>query len=67
MDTHIYLDDFELAERNERAHAYSVKGCRRRACAKKRRNGRRERILRGAVSAVVLTAVLCGVLIGGAV
>ena len=56
----------EIAERNERAHQYSVKCCRRRARAIRRQNERRARIQRGlTATAVILAAVICGVLLGG--
>ena len=58
----------EINERNERAHQYSAKCCRRRARAMRRRHERNARIQRGlTISAIILCAVLCGVLIGGVV
>lgn len=63
-----YANKSEIAERNERAHQYSVKCCRRRSRQMRRRNERRERIQRGlAITAIVLAAVVCGVLLGGVV
>ena len=56
----------EINERNERAHQYSVRCCRRRARQMRRQNERRARIQRCLTAvAVILTAVLCGVLLGG--
>lgn len=62
------MSTYEINERNERAHQYSVKCCRRRARQMRRSNERRERIQSGlAIAAVILTAVCCGVLLGGVV
>lgn len=66
MDTKICLKDYEIDERNERAHAYSVRCCRRRARAIRRRNERNARIQRGlTAAAVIIAAVLRGVLLRG--
>lgn len=58
----------EIAERNARALRYSTKCCRRRARQMRRRNERNARIQRGlTITAVILTAVVCGVVLGGVV
>ena len=63
-----YNNQNEIHERNACAHAYSTKCCRRRARAIRRRNERRERTQRGlSIAAVILCAVLCGVVLGGVV
>lgn len=60
------MSTYEINERNERARRYSEKCCRRRARAIRRRNERRARIQRGAaIAAVILCAVVCGVVLGG--
>lgn len=56
----------EIAERNARAMRYSVRCCRRRARVMRRRNERNARIQSGLTAvAIILCAVLCGVLLGG--
>lgn len=64
MDTRI--DKIDISERNERAHAYSVRCCRRRARTIRRRNERNARIQRSlSAVAIVIAAVICGVLLEG--
>ena len=56
----------EIRERNARAMRYSAKCCRRRARAIRRRNERNARIQRSLTAvAVILCAVVCGVVLGG--
>ena len=62
-----YINE-EIRERNARALRYSTKCCCRRARAIRRQNERRARVQRSlSAVAIVLAAVLCGVLLGGVV
>lgn len=62
-----YINE-EIRERNARALRYSVRCCRRRARQMRRINERNARIQRGlAIAAVIMTAVCCGVVLGGGI